>query len=193
MEVNAPKNEEPYEIGLDNHGCIHGPKAGRLRISNNVRACDVPSTLQICDFGTIKKMVIGQCLSFYSLMQEPKLFDGLKFYFNGEFLPAYKVDLLDLVRTAGGTIIENTEQLMIQSQDIPSVSSSLLIVYNSDPPRGCAVGEENSILLQRLAEAKCMANMTNSQVIQHTWILESIAACKLHPFASQKSVVMSSN
>lgn len=181
MEVNAPRNEEPYEIGLDNHGCLHGPKAGRLRISNNVRI----STLQICDFGTIKKkknLVIGQCLSFYSLMQEPKLFDGLKFYFNGEFLPAYKVDLLDLVRTAGGTIIQNTEQLLIQSQGIPSVSSSLLIVYNSDPPRGRAVGE-----------AKCMADMTNSQVIQHTWILESIAACKLHPFASQKSVVMSSN
>lgn len=155
MEASVPMNEEPYEVGLDNHGCIDGPKTGRLRISTNA----------------------------------PKLFDGLNFYFSGEFLPAYKVDLLDLVRTAGGAIIESMEQLMIQSRDVLSVSSSLLIVYNRDPPRGCAVGEENSVLLQRLADAKCMANVTNSQVIQHTWILESIAACKLHPFASQKSVV----
>lgn len=44
MEANAPMNEEPYEVGLDNHGCIDGPKTGRLRISNNVRAYDFPST-----------------------------------------------------------------------------------------------------------------------------------------------------
>lgn len=37
MEANHPVNEEPYEVCLDNHGCLNGPKTGRLRFSNNVR------------------------------------------------------------------------------------------------------------------------------------------------------------
>ena len=37
-EAKHPVNEEPYEVNLDNHGCLNGPKTGRLRVSNNVRA-----------------------------------------------------------------------------------------------------------------------------------------------------------
>lgn len=122
-------------------------------------------------------------------MQAPKLFHGLKFYFSGEFLPAYKVDLLNLVKTGGGTIIESKERLMMQSDDaMTAIPSSLLVVYNSDPPRGNAAGQENFIMLHRLEEAKCVANITNSQVIQHTWILESIAASKLQTLPGQMTV-----
>jgi len=37
MEAMHPVNEEPYEVGLDNHGCCDGPKTGRLLALNNVR------------------------------------------------------------------------------------------------------------------------------------------------------------
>ncbi|KAL3517726.1 hypothetical protein ACH5RR_020315 [Cinchona calisaya] len=149
IEANHPVNEEPYEVSLDNHGCLNGPKTGRLKVSNN----------------------------------EPKLFDGLKFYFSGDFVPAYKIDLLDLVRTAGGAIFESVEQLMIQSHNVETTPTECLVVYNSDPTRTCAIGEEISIVSQRLEEATKVAKETNSPVVRHTWILESIAACKLLPLA----------
>lgn len=145
-EANHPVNEEPYEVNLDNHGRLNGPKTGRLRVSNN----------------------------------EPKLFDGLKFYFSGDFVPAYKTDLLDLVRTAGGTILESVEQLMIQSH-VQTSFQECLVVYSSDATRACAIGEEISIISRRLEEAARVAKETNSPVVRHTWILESIAACKLLP------------
>ncbi|XP_027180435.1 BRCA1-associated RING domain protein 1 [Coffea eugenioides] len=145
-EAKHPVNEEPYEVNLDNHGCLNGPKTGRLRVSNN----------------------------------EPKLFDGLKFYFSGDFVPAYKIDLLDLVRTAGGTILESAEQLMVQSLE-QTTFHECLVVYNSDATRACAIEEEISVISRRLEEAANAAKETNSPVVRHTWILESIAACKLLP------------
>ncbi|MCI78273.1 protein BREAST CANCER SUSCEPTIBILITY 1-like, partial [Trifolium medium] len=38
-------------------------------------------------------------------MQQPKLFDGYKFYFMGDFIPSYKGYLQDLVIAAGGTVL----------------------------------------------------------------------------------------
>lgn len=148
IQENYPVNEEPYEVSLDNHGCIGGPKAGRLRASSSA----------------------------------PKLFDGLKFYLSGDYVPAYKTDLLDLVEKAGGSIIHTMEQLVSQTGATQTTNSACLVVYNSDPPRGCAFGEESNILLQRQAMADELAKPIGCQVIRHTWILESIAASKLVPF-----------
>lgn len=115
-------------------------------------------------------------------MQAPKLFDGLKFYLSGDYVPAYKTDLLDLVEKAGGSIIHTMEQLVSQTGATQTTNSACLVVYNSDPPRGCAFGEESNILLQRQAMADELAKPIGCQVIRHTWILESIAASKLVPF-----------
>lgn len=112
----------------------------------------------------------------------PKLFDGLKFYLSGDYVPAYKNDLLDLVEKAGGSIIYTKEQLISQTGAMQETASACLVVYNSDPPCGCAFGEESNILLQRLAKAEELAKPIGCQVIQHTWILESIATCKLVSF-----------
>ncbi|XP_049411850.1 BRCA1-associated RING domain protein 1 [Solanum stenotomum] len=112
----------------------------------------------------------------------PKLFDGLKFYLSGDYVSAYRIDLLDLVENAGGSIIHTKEQLISQTDATQTTSSACLVVYNSDPPRGCAFGEERNILLQRQAKAEELAKPLGCQVIQHTWILESIATCKLVPF-----------
>lgn len=37
MEARCRVNEETYEVHLNTHGCIGGPKVGRLRVLNNVR------------------------------------------------------------------------------------------------------------------------------------------------------------
>lgn len=97
-------------------------------------------------------------------------------------MPAYKSDLLDLVGKAGGTIIQSKEQLVKQTHDAQGTQPPSLVVYNCDPPQGCTFEEESSILQQRLAEAEDLAKQIGFQTVQHTWILESIAACKLVPF-----------
>ncbi|CAN4093563.1 unnamed protein product [Withania somnifera] len=112
----------------------------------------------------------------------PKLFDGFNFYLSGDFMPAYKVDLLDLVEKAGGTIIQNEEQLVKQIHGTQEIQRPSLIVYNCDPPQDCMFEEESSILQQRLTEAEDLAKQVGCQAVQHTWILDCIAACKLVSF-----------
>ncbi|XP_020222007.1 BRCA1-associated RING domain protein 1 [Cajanus cajan] len=118
-----------------------------------------------------------------ALANEPKLFSDLKFYFSGDYVPAYKEDLEDLIEVGGGTVLRSKEELEAQRHKCEVDSSKLLIVYNLDPPQGCKLGDEVSILWQRLNEAEDLAANT-LQVIGHTWILESIAACKLQPFVN---------
>ncbi|KAL8530204.1 hypothetical protein ACS0TY_007314 [Phlomoides rotata] len=103
----------------------------------------------------------------------PKLFDGLSFYFNGDFAPSYKKDLLDLVRVGGGISVESLEQEIAERPTF--------VVYNHDNPQGCAAKEASSFLLQRAAEAEDVAKCINARAIPHTWILESIAACRVLP------------
>nr|VDC64531.1 unnamed protein product [Brassica rapa] len=65
---------------------------------------------------------------------KPKLFDGLKFYFHGDFFKGYKEDLQNLVKVAG----ESSNNVSESDQR----SSSTIVVYNIDPPPGCGLGEE---------------------------------------------------
>ncbi|GAA0166387.1 hypothetical protein LIER_21551 [Lithospermum erythrorhizon] len=146
--ANSPMDEEPYEFGMDNHRCLGGPKAGRLRAMTNA----------------------------------PKLFEGLTFYVSGDFIADCKCDLLYLIHTAGGIIIKNTEQFMLDSCKAQSDTPSHIVVYNRDPPPGCPFGEGESIISQRKAEAVNIANGVGAEVVRHTWILESVAACQIIPF-----------
>lgn len=101
-------------------------------------------------------------------------------------MPSYKEDLQDLVTVAGGNVLKSREELVAQSRDdqqaVPTPRA--LVVYNIDPPEGCKLGEEVSILWQRLSEAEDLASETGSKVIGHTWLLESIAGYKLQSVAS---------
>lgn len=46
MAAMRPIEEEPYEVSLDNHGCMNGPKTGRLaaleRVNLQKRFIHVP-------------------------------------------------------------------------------------------------------------------------------------------------------
>ncbi|KAK6937738.1 BRCT domain, partial [Dillenia turbinata] len=114
-----------------------------------------------------------------ALANEPNLFNGLNFYFSGDFVPAYLADLQILVSTGGGIVLKGEEILAAESSDTQTPSTTL--VYNLDAPEGSAVGEEVSLVLQRLEKAEELAAVIGGQVICHTWILESIAACGLQP------------
>ncbi|EEF35848.1 brca1 associated ring domain, putative [Ricinus communis] len=116
----------------------------------------------------------------------PKLFSGLNFYFAGDFVSGYKEDLQNLVLAAGGTILDSKEKVVEQSHN-EATPSRTLVVYNFDPPLGCKLGEEVTILWQRLSEAEDLAAKIGSQVIAHTWLLESIASYKFQPFVSLNS------
>ncbi|KAL5860010.1 hypothetical protein ACOSQ4_001306 [Xanthoceras sorbifolium] len=118
-----------------------------------------------------------------ALDKAPKLFDGLKFYFTGDFMAGFKQDLQSLVITAGGTVWKSEEELLEQSCD-DKAASKILVVYNLDSPEGSRLGEEVSIIWNRLNEAQDLATRIGSQVIGHTWLLESIAAHKLQPLIS---------
>ncbi|KAF5180142.1 Breast cancer susceptibility 1-like protein [Thalictrum thalictroides] len=111
----------------------------------------------------------------------PKLFDGLQFYFCGYYEPSYMGYLEELVDAAGGTILME-EMLLSQGCDTESESSTRIVVYSLNAPSG---SEPKDIsLLNKRQEAEGLAVQTLSWAVGHTWILESIAACKLQPFSS---------
>ncbi|KAG2255111.1 hypothetical protein Bca52824_074405 [Brassica carinata] len=113
---------------------------------------------------------------------KPKLFDGMKFCFYGDFFKGYKEDLQNLVKVAGGTILKTEEELNAErSNNVGDQRSSPVVVYNIDPPPGCGLGEEVTIIWQRANEAEALSTKTGSRVVGHTWLLESIAGYKLHP------------
>ncbi|KAL0884435.1 hypothetical protein Bca101_008416 [Brassica carinata] len=118
-------------------------------------------------------------------VKKPKLFDGLKFYFYGDFYKGYKEDLQNLVKVAGGTILKTEDELSAEDNEGDQrSSSSSIVVYNIDPPPGCELGEEVTIIWQRANEAEALSSKTGSRVVGHTWLLESIAGYKLHPMIS---------
>lgn len=104
----------------------------------------------------------------------PKLFDGLSFYFNGEFIPSYKSDLIELVRVGGGSIVENMEHVAAERHNLEDISTTVVVYYH-DHPQGCAAPKE---------EAEGVAKSIDAHIVPHTWILESIAACQILPYSS---------
>ncbi|CAN1270281.1 BRCA1-associated RING domain protein 1 [Linum perenne] len=110
---------------------------------------------------------------------KPKLFQEFNFYLSGDFIPRYKKDLQTLIEAAGGTICRSKEELLEEKNT--ESKETTLVVYNLDPTRGCKLGDEVSILWERLNDAQDVAARAGCQVICHTWVLECIAAYKLQP------------
>ncbi|XP_063950090.1 BRCA1-associated RING domain protein 1 [Daucus carota subsp. sativus] len=174
-KANKPMNEEPYEVTLDNHGARDGPKTGRhLTLDNASTNLYYEKTKYI----TIRIMCIIDII--IQLRSGPKLFGSLIFYFSGDFDSGLMNDLKTLVLAAAGTIIENKEHLVSQTC-VAEGTSKILIVYNADHTYHCTTGDEDSPVVEILETAENLALRIGSRIIQHTWILESIAACKLQP------------
>lgn len=113
-------------------------------------------------------------------MQEPKLFDGLKFYFMGDFVPSYKGYLQDLVIAAGGTVLHRKP--VPESQKVLSGSPPkcrTFIIYSLELPDQCHPSKKGTGSNLRQADAKSLASSAGANVASNSWILNSIAACKL--------------
>lgn len=98
----------------------------------------------------------------------------MSFYFNGEFIPSYKSDLIELVRVGGGSIVENMEHVAAERHNLEDISTTVVVYYH-DHPQGCAAPKE---------EAEGVAKSIDAHIVPHTWILESIAACQILPYSS---------
>lgn len=118
-------------------------------------------------------------------MQAPKIFSNMKFYFVGDFVEAFKVDLINLVRTAGGTISETMDQLASNNNADIKINEATLVIYNADLSNCDKLEDGDSVRNHRIAAAEDVAQVYESRVIGHTWILESIAASSLLPFTSK--------
>ena len=100
-------------------------------------------------------------------------------------MSGYEEDLQNLVVAAGGTVLRRVEEELVeQNNGDKAVQTRMIVVYNLDAPKGSELGEEVSIIWQRVNEAQDLATKIGGQVIGHTWLLESIAAYKLQPFVS---------
>ncbi|OVA13240.1 BRCT domain [Macleaya cordata] len=112
------------------------------------------------------------------LNKQPKLFNSLKFYFVGEFMPSYKGDLQDLVVAAGGTVLHR-KPIMGDRGASSGSSTSTFIIYSLELPDKCDPGKKILICNRRRDEAQALASSSGANVAGHSWLLDSIAACKL--------------
>ncbi|OIV95749.1 hypothetical protein TanjilG_05297 [Lupinus angustifolius] len=114
------------------------------------------------------------------LNKQPKLFNGYTFYFMGHFEPSYKGYLQDLVIAAGGNILHRKPVSADQETMFPDMHLyQTLIIYSLELPGKCSPSKKDKILNQRLCDSEAVASSTGSKVASNTWILNSIAACKL--------------
>ncbi|KAK9055985.1 hypothetical protein SSX86_027072 [Deinandra increscens subsp. villosa] len=105
------------------------------------------------------------------LNKEPKLFSGYKFFFTGDFVASYKGYLHDLIVAAGGTILHR--------KPIPKNNEQQFLIYSLELPDKLKGNEHNLILSQRKSNAETLANSCGAVAVSNSWILNSIAACKL--------------
>ncbi|XP_058765353.1 protein BREAST CANCER SUSCEPTIBILITY 1 homolog [Vicia villosa] len=117
------------------------------------------------------------------LNKQPKLFDGYKFYFVGDFIPSYKGYLQDLVIAAGGIILHRKPVSDDQNPVSHIRPQQALIIYNLEVSANCNPLEKDAIFSQRRHDAEVLARSTGSVVASNTWILNSIAGCKLQSLA----------
>ncbi|KAL6282708.1 hypothetical protein ACE6H2_013637 [Prunus campanulata] len=115
--------------------------------------------------------------------KQPKLFDGFKFYFMGDFVPSYKGYLQDLVIAAGGTILHRKP--VPEGQKAFSASSpkcQTFIIYSLEQPEQ-GHPSKGTILDRRQSDAKALASSAGAKAASNSWILNSIAACKFQSFS----------
>ncbi|WVZ99192.1 hypothetical protein U9M48_044525 [Paspalum notatum var. saurae] len=113
--------------------------------------------------------------------KQPKLFDGIQFYLNGDYTMSYKGYLQDLVVAAGGTVLQR-KPVSRSQQKLLDNSSLILIVYSNEnqdkAKRKTKDGIDNG---HCQADAQALACASGGKVVSSAWIIDSIAACNLQP------------
>ncbi|KAJ8538456.1 hypothetical protein K7X08_027677 [Anisodus acutangulus] len=144
LEATEFVDEQQYEIKIDTHGIVDGPKLGRLRVLN----------------------------------KQPKLFNGYKFFFMGDFLPSYKSYLHDLVIAAGGIVL-NRKPVAVDQEILSPGCPPPFVIYSHGQHDKCDGSEKISILARRRSDAQVLASSTGAVAASNLWILNCIAGSKL--------------
>ncbi|KAJ0980471.1 hypothetical protein J5N97_008726 [Dioscorea zingiberensis] len=111
--------------------------------------------------------------------KQPKLFHSMKFYLTGDFAPSYKGYLQALITAAGGVVLQrkpisrDRERLLDDSH-----LQVTFIIYNTELS-DVHHSIRDLLIAHRQDEAKGLADATGAKVASNTWIIDSIAACKL--------------
>lgn len=102
----------------------------------------------------------------------------------GGFESSYRGYLQELIVAAGGTILHRKP---ISSDQGPLLSGSstclTFIIYSLELPDKCDLSKKDMILTSRWNEAEGLASSTGAKAVSNSWVLNSIAACKLQSFA----------
>ncbi|MQL81710.1 hypothetical protein Taro_014172, partial [Colocasia esculenta] len=111
--------------------------------------------------------------------QEPKIFHGFRFYFSGDFTASYKGCLYDLVIASGGIVLQR-KPIAREKEKLDDTSvSPVFVIYSLELNEKCDTSEGPTILNFRKAEAEAIADASGAKMGTNTWILDSVAACKL--------------
>ncbi|WOK91716.1 hypothetical protein Cni_G00407 [Canna indica] len=112
--------------------------------------------------------------------KQPKLFNGLRFYFSGDYTASYKGYLQDLVLAAGGVVLQRKPISRDHERLLGDTSTrNTFIIFsneNSEKPKGII-----DVVINRRSEAQALADASGGTSAASTWIIDSIAACKLQP------------
>ncbi|KAL3616856.1 hypothetical protein CASFOL_039250 [Castilleja foliolosa] len=111
------------------------------------------------------------------LYKQPKLFEGYTFFFTGDFVPSYKGYLHDLIIAAGGKVLSRKPVARDYASSVKTAKT--FIIYSIELPYQSTPSNVSSILNQRRAEAEALARSSGAVVVSNSWILNSIAGCKL--------------
>ncbi|XP_073004975.1 protein BREAST CANCER SUSCEPTIBILITY 1 homolog [Typha latifolia] len=115
-----------------------------------------------------------------AINKQPKLFNGIRFYFTGNYTPSYRGYLQDLVIAAGGTVLHR-KPILRDQQKLLDESSLTIIIYSIEHSGKSNCSNDPSVFDRRRAEAQDLAEASGSRIASNTWIIDSIAACKLKP------------
>ncbi|KDP38028.1 hypothetical protein JCGZ_04671 [Jatropha curcas] len=114
------------------------------------------------------------------LNKRPKLFEGFKFYLMGDFVASYKGYIQDLLVAGGGSILHRKPISGGDSiSSLGSPSPSTFVIYSLELPGKCDLSRKDMILNRRRSDAEALASATGAKAVSNSWILNSIAACKL--------------
>lgn len=106
-------------------------------------------------------------------MKEPKLFDGSKFYLTGDFDPSYKGYLQAIISAAGGTLLHRKP---VSGDE--KLGSSTFVVYNMETASD-KLESSKDLKNKFKSDAEAVAASTGAKAVSNSWLLDSIAACKL--------------
>lgn len=95
----------------------------------------------------------------------------MKFYFTGDFVASYKGYLHDLIIAAGGIVLHR--------KPIPISNEQQFLIYNLELPDKLKANKQSLVLSQRKSDAEALAKSCGAVAVSNSWILNSIAACKL--------------